>query len=70
MSFFDMITTSPEKLAEFLSRLVIVNAPWDDAFHEEFCSECDLEDCDGPSGCPHQEERGNPLWWLKTEIDE
>ncbi len=60
---FEKITASPETLAAFLGGLPALSGPWDDAFHRTFCDDCPSENCDAEN-CPHNAERGNPLWWL------
>ena len=60
MNVFEKITESPEALAEFLRRLPLLTAPWDEAFHRAYCDNCPAEDCDD---C-RRPERDNPLWWL------
>ena len=64
MSNFEKITASPEALAEFLASLSVATGPWDESFHKEFCNSCKRKNCDGKK-CPHQNERGNPAWWLR-----
>jgi len=70
MTNFDRITASPAALARVLDGLGVPDAPWDEAFRKKFCKECSLENCDGPEGCPHQEKRDNPLWWLALKAEE
>lgn len=67
MKEFDRITESPEKLGEFLRSLPILDGPWDTAFQNQFCADCLYQNCDG---CPHEEFRNNPLWWLTLEAGE
>ena len=64
MTVFEKITESPEVLAKFLACLPVVEGPWDDRFHDQFCSGCDAKNCDA---CPHAVERNNPGWWLNLE---
>lgn len=59
---YDRITASPKAMAAFLASLTCLEAPWDDAFHREFCDKCAAADC--PPVCPHEAERNNPAWWL------
>lgn len=61
MTVFERITESPEVLGKFLARLPVVEGPWDDKFHEQFCTTCPAKNCDA---CPHAAERNNPGWWL------
>ena len=61
MTVFERITESPEVLGKFLACLPVVEGPWDDKFHEQFCAGCDAENCDT---CQHTAERNNPGWWL------
>lgn len=67
MTNFEKLTASPDTLGAFLASIPVANAPWDDAFHKEYCAGCPLEDCE-PS-CPHQDKRENPCWWLKQETE-
>ena len=64
MTNFEKITASPEVLGEFLASLPVATGPWDKEFHRMFCDSCERENCD-EKRCPHNAERGNPLWWLK-----
>lgn len=64
MTVFERITESPEVLGKFLACLPVVEGPWDDKFHEQFCATCPAKNCDA---CPHAAERNNPGWWLKIE---
>lgn len=65
MTNFEKLTASPETLGAFLASIPTTDAPWDEAFHREFCDGCGQEDCE-PT-CPHQDKRDNPTWWLKRE---
>lgn len=67
MNVFEQITKSPEVLGEFLRGLPVIEAPWDREFQERFCADCLYLNCDG---CPHEEYRNNPLWWLTLEAEE
>lgn len=60
MNIYQKLTESPEALADFLRRLPVLTAPWDEAFHRAYCDKCSAEDC---GGCVHPE-RNNPLWYL------
>ena len=62
---FANLTQSPEVLGAFLSSLPVLEGPWDEEFHRRYCDGCTRADCDGGEGCPHSEQRNNPLWWLK-----
>lgn len=62
---FANLTQSPEVLGAFLSSLPVLEGPWDEEFHRRYCDGCTRTDCDGGEGCPHSEQRNNPLWWLK-----
>ena len=64
MTNFEKITASPEAMGEFLASLPVATGPWDKEFHRMFCDSCERENCD-EKRCPHNAERGNPLWWLK-----
>lgn len=66
MTVFEKITESPEVLGKFLACLPVMEGPWDDRFHEQFCAGCDAKNCDA---CPHAAERNNPGWWLTLETD-
>nr|WP_326185390.1 hypothetical protein [uncultured Oscillibacter sp.] len=66
MTVFEKVTKDRETLGEVLTSLQAVNTPWDAAFQKAYCDKCELEDCDA-QGCPHQEQRNNPLWWLGLE---
>lgn len=69
MTNFEKITASPETLAEVLAEIPAADSPWDRAFRETFCARCSRQDCDGQDGgCPNQEKRGNPGWWLRLEV--
>lgn len=70
MTIFEKITTSPSALATVLETVQAADSPWDRAFREMFCANCEREDCDGPGGCPHQEKRGSPAWWLGLNCKE
>lgn len=61
MTVFEKITESPEVLGKFLACLPVVEGPWDDKFHEQFCTNCPAANC---NACPHEEFRNNPRWWL------
>ena len=67
MTQFEKITESPEVLAAFLAALPVIDGPWDDKFHEQFCTTCPAKNCDA---CPHAAERNNPRWWLTLEAAE
>lgn len=62
---FEIITSSPETLAAFLSALPALSGPWDEAFHRAFCDACPRADC--PKPCPNGDEADRPLWWLMLE---
>ena len=55
-SNYEVLTASPEALGNFLASLP----------SQTFCSSCEREDCDA-DGCPHQDKRNNPTWWLAQE---
>ena len=61
---FERITESPEVLGKFLACLPVIEGPWDDRFHEQFCAGCDAEHCDA---CPNEEFRNIPGSWLTLE---
>ncbi|MBD5117605.1 MAG: hypothetical protein HDT37_00525 [Clostridiales bacterium] len=65
MTVFEKITESPEVLGKFLACLPVIEGPWDDKFHDQFCSGCAAKNCDA---CPNQRFRNNPGWWLTLEI--
>lgn len=64
VTVFERITESPEVLGKFLACLPVMEGPWDDRFHEQFCAGCAAENCDA---CPNEEFRNNPGWWLTLE---
>jgi len=61
VTIFEKITASPGELGAFLASLAVIDTPWEDAFHEAFCTECGRENC-GTTDCPHEDERNNPTW--------
>ena len=63
-TIFEQITASPEVLGDVLTSLSVPEAPWDEAFREIFCKTCERENCDA---CPYEENRNNPVWWLRLE---
>lgn len=65
MNIYQKLTESPEALADFLRRLQVLTAPWDEAFHRAYCDKCSAENCDG-CAIP---ERNNPLWYLGLPAD-
>ncbi len=65
MTNFEKLMASPETLGAFLASIPTISAPWDEAFHREFCAGCGQEDCEPV--CSHQDRRNNPAWWLKRE---
>lgn len=65
-SNYEVLTASPEALGNFLASLPVANSPWDECFSQTFCSSCEREDCD-TDGCPYQDKRNNPTWWLAAE---
>lgn len=65
-SNYEVLTASPEALGNFLASLPVANSPWDECFSQTSCSSCEREDCDA-DGCPHQDKRNNPTWWLAQE---
>lgn len=67
MTIFEKITASPAVLAVVLETIPAADSPWDRAFRETFCASCEKEDCDSRGGCPHEENRGKPAWWLGLE---
>jgi len=68
MTYFEKITQSPEALGAFLASLPIVEGPWDTEFNRSCCAGCSLVECDGGDGCPHEDKRNNPAWWLGMEV--
>ena len=58
---FEAITKDAPTLAGFLRSLPVIEAPWDDAFHKQYCAGCGKQDCDV---CPNEEFRNNQEWWL------
>ena len=59
---FDAIAESPKSLAAFLSKLNIIDAPWELEFQIRICRACPYEDC--PDECPQEDKRDSPTWWL------
>lgn len=66
MTKFEQLTASPEILGTFLTSITVINSPWEEAFHKEFCVGCCQEDCEPV--CPHQDKRNNPTWWLTQKV--
>lgn len=66
MTNFEQITASRETLGAFLKTIQTPEGAWDIAFQKLRCAVCPLDDCDR-DGCPHQDERNNPTWWLGLE---
>ena len=65
MNNYEKYTASPEKLEKLLKEVSAkAEKPWEAAFIRIYCDNC-REDCLG--GCPHQEHRDNPGWWLGLE---
>lgn len=73
MTNFEKVAASPETLGAFLSSLPIATGPWDELFHRQFCDSCidscGTKNCDTP-GCPHQDKRNNPAWWLMQMVEQ
>lgn len=67
MRIYDKLTESPETLGEFLKSIPVLDAPWDQAFQEKFCTGCNAENCDN---CRNERYRNNPGWWLKLKAGE
>lgn len=70
MTNIEAITKTPETLAGFLAALPTPEAPWDDAFHREYCATCFAADCED-AACPEPELRADMRkrveWWLGLE---
>lgn len=66
VTVFERITQSPEVLGKFLACLPVIDGPWDDSFHEQFCAGCAAKNCDN---CPNEAQRNNPGWWLTLEAE-
>ncbi|MEY8388378.1 hypothetical protein AALC17_13980 [Oscillospiraceae bacterium 38-13] len=66
MTVFERITESPEVLGKFLACLPVVEGPWDNKFHEQFCTICSVKNCDA---CPNAAEWNSPRWWLTLEAE-
>ena len=68
---FEAITKDAATLAGVLGSLPVLEAPWDDAFHKQYCAGCEADNCDAEN-CPHNAFRSNPEWWLslKAEVAE
>lgn len=65
---FEAITKDAQTLARVLGSLPVLEAPWDDAFHKQYCAGCDAENCDAEN-CPHNAFRNNPEWWLSLDAE-
>ena len=63
---FEAITKDKPTLAGFLRSLPVLEAPWDDAFHKQYCAECAADNCDV---CPNEAFRSNPEWWLSLDAE-
>ena len=63
---FATITKDAPTLAGFLRSLPVIEAPWDDAFHKQYCAGCGADNCDA---CPNEEFRSNPEWWLSLDAE-
>lgn len=66
MSNFEKITSSEITLGDFLGSLNLIDSPWEEDFHREFCDRRSSENCNAEN-CPHMEERDDPRWWLMKE---
>lgn len=64
---FEEIARTPETLAAFLRSLPVLDGPWDEEFQRQYCAGCGKVSCDGGSGCPYEEKRNSPGWWLGLE---
>jgi len=64
MTVFEKVAASPETLGALLASLTVIDSPWESAFHEAFCADCNQCDC---GTCPHENVRNNPTWWLTQE---
>ena len=67
MTIYEKLTASPTDLGEFLLSLPVIEGPWHRAFQRQFCDRCEKEECDG---CPNEQYRANPYWWLSLEAEE
>lgn len=66
---FEEITKSPEALGAFLRALPVLNGPWDEEFQRNYCAGCGKASCDDGSGCPYEDMRNSPDWWLRLEAE-
>lgn len=64
MRVYDKLIESLETLGEFLKKLPVLDAPWDQEFQERFCKNCKAENC---YNCQHEGYRSNPSWWLSLD---
>lgn len=64
---FEEIARTPETLAAFLRSLPVLDGPWDEEFQRQYCAGCGKVSCDDGSGCPYEEKRNSPGWWLGLE---
>lgn len=68
MTFFDMVTDSPEALGDFLKSLSAANTPWEEHFQKIVCPDCEHYGKDCGKDCPNEGKRNNPTWWLNLGI--
>lgn len=66
MIVYEKLIESPETLGDFLKSLPTLDAPWDQKFHEIFCTGCKADNCDN---CQYEEYRNNPVWWLRKDAE-
>lgn len=64
---FEKLTKSPDTLGAFLRALPVLEGPWDTEFQRRYCDGCGKVSCDDGSGCPYEEKRNNPGWWLTLD---
>lgn len=64
---FERITKDAATLAAFFRALPVLEGPWDDEFHERFCTKCRATASESCDTCPDGEFRNNPAWWLALD---
>jgi hypothetical protein len=73
MTNFEKITENPTTLARFLGGLPVLEGPWDKAFHDNVCANCNLPNCEDET-CPAptilRDAAFRAGWWLGLEAEE
>jgi hypothetical protein len=73
MTNYEKITRSKKALADFLGGLPVLEGPWDEAFHEQVCVNCNMPDCtdrDCPAPSLLRDSAFRATWWLGMEAEE